>query len=33
MILGKYFQLEAQIDIRGKNKASGNKITGIQVRI
>ncbi|XP_004503956.1 uncharacterized protein [Cicer arietinum] len=27
---GKYFQLEAQIDIRGKKKASSNKITGIQ---
>ncbi|CAJ1937863.1 unnamed protein product [Sphenostylis stenocarpa] len=27
---GKYFQLEAQIDVHGKKKASGNKITGIQ---
>ncbi|KAL2342937.1 hypothetical protein Fmac_004222 [Flemingia macrophylla] len=27
---GKYFQLEAQIDIHGKKKASGNKITSIQ---
>ncbi|KAK7358848.1 hypothetical protein VNO77_00788 [Canavalia gladiata] len=27
---GKYFQLEAQIDVDGKKKASGNKITGIQ---
>ncbi|MCI24924.1 WD repeat-containing protein 44-like, partial [Trifolium medium] len=30
---GKYFKLEAQIGIRGKKKASGNKITGIQVII
>lgn len=27
---GKYFQLEAQINIHGKKKALGNKITGIQ---
>nr|KYP67836.1 WD repeat-containing protein 44 [Cajanus cajan] len=27
---GKYFQLEAQIDIHGKKKSSGNKITSIQ---
>ncbi|TKY60413.1 WD repeat-containing protein 44 [Spatholobus suberectus] len=27
---GKYFQLEAQIDVHGKKKASGNKITSIQ---
>ncbi|KAL3021049.1 hypothetical protein AAZX31_05G177200 [Glycine max] len=27
---GTYFQLEAQIDVHGKKKASGNKITGIQ---
>ncbi|KAI4317125.1 hypothetical protein L6164_025027 [Bauhinia variegata] len=27
---GKYFQLEAQIDIDGKKKTAGNKITGIQ---
>ncbi|CAI8619108.1 unnamed protein product [Vicia faba] len=27
---GKYFKLEAQVDICGKKKASGNRITGIQ---
>ncbi|XP_061344857.1 uncharacterized protein LOC133290724 isoform X2 [Gastrolobium bilobum] len=27
---GNIFQLEAQIDVHGKKKASGNKITGIQ---
>ncbi|XP_028243898.1 uncharacterized protein LOC114421954 isoform X1 [Glycine soja] len=27
---GTYFQLEAQIDVHGKKKVSGNKITGIQ---